>query len=272
MSGGGVEQRGAGERTLCERCDNNTGSWYGNELVLAARAGVRILREVPLDEFDALLEPRYADLRIMKTETSPHPLRLIKQIVTMLLATSPPDLTLSKVDLERRERVLAVLREAERPLRAGQIAERMGGISAYAVAASLRFMDGVYQPVPSAWAIEGREFDRTALPADLQKRERHAAFERAVADMRAAGKKTVTVSELAAASGVSPVGVGILLRHSGCRRIRHEKGQSPVWSIEPQASPLQKAKSEHRARGQCLGKWTPRSAPGSVEPSGRNLR
>jgi hypothetical protein len=100
MSGGRIEQRGVGARTLCERCNNNTGSWYGNELALAARAGARILlEEVPLTEFDALTESRYGRVTIKQTDKHPHPLRLIKQIITMLLATSPPTLSLSHPDL-----------------------------------------------------------------------------------------------------------------------------------------------------------------------------
>jgi hypothetical protein len=99
MEDGKIEQRGAGAHTLCERCNNNTGSWYGNELALAARAGARILLDAPLEEFDALTEPRYAQIGIKKTERHPHPLRFIKQIVTMLLATSPPELTLGHPDL-----------------------------------------------------------------------------------------------------------------------------------------------------------------------------
>ncbi len=99
MLGGRIEQRGAGARTLCERCNNNTGSWYGNELALAARTAARILRNAPLDEFDALTEHRWATVGITKTERHPHPLRLIKQIVTMLLATSPPELATNHPEL-----------------------------------------------------------------------------------------------------------------------------------------------------------------------------
>jgi hypothetical protein len=99
MEGGQVEQRGAGVRTLCERRNNNTGSWYGNELALAVRAGARILVGAPLDEFDKLLEPRYARVGIKQTPRHPHPLRFLKQIVTMLLATSPSELALSHPEL-----------------------------------------------------------------------------------------------------------------------------------------------------------------------------
>jgi hypothetical protein len=97
--GGRIEQRGAGDRTLCERCNNNTGSWYGNELALATRAAARLLREAPLAKFDASTEPGYAQIRIKQTPTSPHPLRFIKQVVTMILATSPPELPLNHPEL-----------------------------------------------------------------------------------------------------------------------------------------------------------------------------
>ena len=99
MTGGRIEQRGAGARTLCERCNNNTGSWYGNELALAARAGARILLGAPLKEFDTITEPRYARVKIKQTDRHPHPLRFIKQVVTMLLATSPPQLAMGHPEL-----------------------------------------------------------------------------------------------------------------------------------------------------------------------------
>src|SRR5262245_19184544 len=56
---GRKEQRGFGAFTLCERCNNNTGSWYGGEYVEWARAlGPQIyqrpteLREVTLSLHD----------------------------------------------------------------------------------------------------------------------------------------------------------------------------------------------------------------------------
>ena len=98
-SGGRIEQRGAGGQVLCEDCNNKTGSWYGNELRVAANSGARILRESPLDEFDGLLEHRWASVKFTQSETGPHPLRFIKQVVTMLLATSPVELSLAYPEL-----------------------------------------------------------------------------------------------------------------------------------------------------------------------------
>jgi hypothetical protein len=99
MSGGRIEQRGAGGRTLCERCNNNTGSWYGAELARAAAAGARILLDAPLREFDQLTEHRWAEVSLRQSETGPHPLRFIKQIVTMMLATSQGSLSLEHPEL-----------------------------------------------------------------------------------------------------------------------------------------------------------------------------
>ena len=98
-SGGRIEQRGAGSEVLCEDCNNKTGSWYGNELRVAANAGARLLRESPLAELDALLEHRWADVTFKQSAVGPHPLRFIKQVVTMLLATSPVELSLAHPEL-----------------------------------------------------------------------------------------------------------------------------------------------------------------------------
>jgi hypothetical protein len=99
LPGGRIEQRGAGAHTLCERCNNNTGSWYGTELKRAANTGAKLLMEMPLKELDRLLEHRWAQVPLKQSETGPHPLRFIKQIVTMLLATSPPELTLNHPEI-----------------------------------------------------------------------------------------------------------------------------------------------------------------------------
>jgi hypothetical protein len=99
LPGGRIEQRGAGARTLCERCNNNTGSWYGTELKRAANTAATLLMNAPLKEFDSLLEHRWAQVRLKQSGTGPDPLRFIKQVVTMLLATSPPELTLNHPEL-----------------------------------------------------------------------------------------------------------------------------------------------------------------------------
>jgi hypothetical protein len=93
LTGGRLERRGAGDYTLCADCNNKTGAWYGTELRRAAKSAVRILRQLPLDELDAKIEPTWVGVAFRQGETRPHPLRLIKQILAMLLATSPPELS-----------------------------------------------------------------------------------------------------------------------------------------------------------------------------------
>lgn len=99
LTGGRLERRGAGDHTLCADCNNKTGSWYGTELRRAAKSGARILQEAPLDELDAKLEPTWASVAFREGATRPHPLRLIKQVLTMLLATSPPELSATHPEL-----------------------------------------------------------------------------------------------------------------------------------------------------------------------------
>lgn len=99
LSGGRIEQRGAGNLTLCASCNSKTGSWYGNELARAARSAYGILRDAQLDELDKSLDYTWADVSFKQSKTGPYPLRLIKQIVTMLLATSPPEFSLAHAEL-----------------------------------------------------------------------------------------------------------------------------------------------------------------------------
>jgi hypothetical protein len=96
---GRIEQRGAGAEVLCEDCNNKTGAWYVNELRVAANAGASLLRQLPLEEIDGLLEPRWAGVKFTQSEIGPHPLRFIKQVVTMLLATSPVELSIAHPEL-----------------------------------------------------------------------------------------------------------------------------------------------------------------------------
>src|SRR6267378_1445712 len=42
--GGRIRQRGAGAYTLCNRCNNNTGKWYGRFFAGWARFGMEVLR------------------------------------------------------------------------------------------------------------------------------------------------------------------------------------------------------------------------------------
>lgn len=85
MRGGRVQQRGIGAYTLCSSCNNRTGNWYVPELVRWAQWGVKALRELPpAEQEDRDQKQKMAVVRFHGV----HPLRLLKQIVTMLLAVN----------------------------------------------------------------------------------------------------------------------------------------------------------------------------------------
>ena len=69
---GHVQQRGSGGYTLCERCNNNTGTWYGGEYAARAQQGLERLLRIPAHETD----PFYVPFR-------GRPLRFLKQVLAM---------------------------------------------------------------------------------------------------------------------------------------------------------------------------------------------
>lgn len=77
------EQRGVGAYTLCDRCNNNTGSWYGSEYVNWANQAFSRLGCVPPGRFaDAgLAVIKFVDAR---------PMRFIKQVVAMIFSANSP--------------------------------------------------------------------------------------------------------------------------------------------------------------------------------------
>jgi hypothetical protein len=72
---GKQQQRGAGEYTLCHRCNNDTGSWYGTAFAAFAAQAARILLAT---RGEASLYYSYHIL----------PLRVLKQIVCMFMSTN----------------------------------------------------------------------------------------------------------------------------------------------------------------------------------------
>lgn len=88
---GTIEPRGSGAPVLCAPCNTKTGSWYGAELVNFVRAGMNVRAGVPRDDFDALTEHRWAQIGVETRPggKGPYPLRVAKEIVTMMLATAP---------------------------------------------------------------------------------------------------------------------------------------------------------------------------------------
>ena len=90
---GRTQQRGAGDYTLCERCNNRTGHWYGSAYVEWARQALMI---VGAARGCATL---YYGYRI-------HPLRVLKQVICMFFSANgarrQPDLVRFVLDPERR--------------------------------------------------------------------------------------------------------------------------------------------------------------------------
>ncbi len=74
---GQVQQRGSGGYTLCEPCNNNTGSWYAAEYVSWAKQGLERLLRIPQHEENPFFVPFRG-----------RPLRFLKQVITMLFSVN----------------------------------------------------------------------------------------------------------------------------------------------------------------------------------------
>jgi hypothetical protein len=72
---GKLQQRGMGSYTLCERCNANTGAWYGNQYVEWCRQGMEILQR-------SRGKPTLIYLSYL------YPLAILKQIITMFLSVN----------------------------------------------------------------------------------------------------------------------------------------------------------------------------------------
>jgi len=76
---GRIQQRGMGAYTLCGKCNNDTGGWYGGAFVDWCAQGMDILRRA--SGRPTLIYPHHI-----------YPLRVIKQIVTMFFSANPESL------------------------------------------------------------------------------------------------------------------------------------------------------------------------------------
>ena len=99
---GHKSQRGAGAYTLCEQCNSDTGSWYGDAFANFASQSLNILQHA---EGYSILHRLYCLFHI-------YPLRVIKQIITMffsvnddLFGDNHPELV--KFILNKNERYLS---------------------------------------------------------------------------------------------------------------------------------------------------------------------
>lgn len=89
---GKKDQRGAGEYTLCESCNSNTGSWYGAEYVEWAKRAFQMLGRIPGGKLtEAGLVPT--------TFTNARPLRFIKQAITMIFSANSPEFAAKNPEL-----------------------------------------------------------------------------------------------------------------------------------------------------------------------------
>jgi 5-methylcytosine-specific restriction endonuclease McrA len=88
-------QRGIGAYTLCERCNNNTGAWYGDAFVDFIRKGYRETNN------KKYINNSWATITLNKI----YPLRIIKQIMAMFFSINNPNL--SSAHEELREFVLS---------------------------------------------------------------------------------------------------------------------------------------------------------------------
>lgn len=75
-----MQQGGFGRHTLCESCNNNTGSWYANEYANWAKTGYSILQQVGTKQQEILV-----------TLKQVYPLRFLKQIVACFFSVNGID-------------------------------------------------------------------------------------------------------------------------------------------------------------------------------------
>ena len=75
-----IQQQGAGENTLCRKCNSNTGGWYGNQYIDWCRKGMQILAR-------AGYAPPLIYLYYL------YPLPIIKQVISMFCSIECDDFT-----------------------------------------------------------------------------------------------------------------------------------------------------------------------------------
>ena len=90
---GKIYQRGRGDYYLCEECNNNTGSWYGNDYKKFIDALMYLLFQIKDKDYQ----------RISLTIKEMRPLAIYKQIMTMFCDINPK---LASEDLELKEFLL----------------------------------------------------------------------------------------------------------------------------------------------------------------------
>lgn len=85
---GPIQQRGMGYYTLCEKCNNNTGRWYGNQFVDWCYQGMEMLMRTKG-------KPSLIYLNYL------YPLPILKQIITMLFSVNHDTFRIHNEELVR---------------------------------------------------------------------------------------------------------------------------------------------------------------------------
>jgi hypothetical protein len=130
-------------------------------------------------------------------------------------------------------KVLDVLRNADRPLRAGEIAEQTG-LSKYAVGPLCRWIEDAVQPRPGRWALVGKELSEAPRPDSEAETRRAAAAARreavlkAVAELRDRGNESAPSKAVAELAGCTGHAAGKVLGIEGFENLG--KGR---WNLAP---------------------------------------
>lgn len=85
---GDTHQRGAGRHSLCHKCNNETGSWYGSSYIELAAAAMDATRQVRAGQ-------------VVQFNASIRPLRVLKQILVMFCSACGPGLAEKQEGLSR---------------------------------------------------------------------------------------------------------------------------------------------------------------------------
>lgn len=95
---GEQHQKGIGWYTLCNKCNNNTGGWYGKAFIEFTYQGYKICKKII--EKNELINRQWVTIDFHEI----YPLRIIKQIITMFFSINSP--RLSDVHTELRALIL----------------------------------------------------------------------------------------------------------------------------------------------------------------------
>ena len=136
----------------------------------------------------------------------------------------------------RREQVLEVLRAADRPLRAGEIAAQLDNVSAYRIGPILRFTPEARQVAGGRWWLVERD-----LPVEPPRQQKTSGVRQrvlnAVERLRDGGKETARTVEVATEAGVTPTSAGKALSIAGFRRVEQTtydvRRNGSAWHLLP---------------------------------------